>query len=128
MWVVEVLQHTTAPPAKGNPLTIVLRVTVDAAHSVATVSLLGAVAAGVGSSKATGLSERELDHWFHAEFRRAAGEAPGDDRPFTVGEALDAYLAWYARHRKALGATCSAIETHVRPALGAIEAAKRGSA
>jgi integrase len=62
--------------------------------------------------------------WFHAEARRAAGVAPGDAAPFTVGEALDAYLAWYARHRKALGATRSAIETHVRPALGAIEAAK----
>jgi integrase len=62
--------------------------------------------------------------WFHAEVRRAAGEVPGDDRPFTIAEALDAYLAWYARHRKAVDATRSAIETHVRPALGAIEAAK----
>jgi integrase len=62
--------------------------------------------------------------WFQAEVRRAAGEAPVDDRPFTVAEALDTYLAWYARHRKAVDATRSAIETHVRPALGAIEAAK----
>jgi integrase len=62
--------------------------------------------------------------WFHAEVRRAAGEMPGDDRPFTVAEAVDAYTAWYARHRKAVDATRSAIETHVRPALGAIEAAK----
>jgi hypothetical protein len=53
--------------------------------------------------------------WFHAEARRAAGEAPEDDRPFTIGEALDAYLAWYAQHRKALGATRSAIEAHIRP-------------
>ena len=38
--------------------------------------------------------------WFHAEVRRAAGEVP-DAGPFTVSEALDAYLEWYALHRKA---------------------------
>jgi hypothetical protein len=35
---------------------------VDDAHSVATVRLLGAVAAGVGSRKATGICGREFDH------------------------------------------------------------------
>lgn len=43
---------------------------------------------------------------------------------FTVGEALDAYLAWFCRHRKSEVATSSAIEAHIRPALGAIEAGK----
>jgi hypothetical protein len=43
---------------------------------------------------------------------------------FTVGEALDAYLAWFRRHRKSEVATSSAIEAHIRPALGAIEAGK----
>ena len=50
------------------------------------------------------------------------GETP--TRPFTVADALDAYLAWFARHRKALVATRSVIEAHIRPALGAIEAGK----
>jgi hypothetical protein len=61
--------------------------------------------------------------WFHAEVKRAAGEAP-EVGPFTVGEALDVYLAWYAKHRKGLVATQSATKAHIRPALGAIEAAK----
>jgi integrase len=61
--------------------------------------------------------------WFHAEIRRAVGEAP-DAGPFTVSLVLDAYLDWYALHRKALDATRSAIEAHIRPALGELEGAK----
>jgi hypothetical protein len=56
--------------------------------------------------------------------KRAAGEALEHDRRFTVGEALDVYLAWFRKHRKSAVATSSAIEAHIRPALGAIEAGK----
>ncbi|MCC2663520.1 MAG: integrase family protein [Geminicoccaceae bacterium] len=61
--------------------------------------------------------------WFHAEVRRAAGEAP-EAGPFTVSQVLDTYLKWYALHRKALVGTRSAIEAHIRPALGELEVVK----
>jgi integrase len=61
--------------------------------------------------------------WFHAEVRRAAGEVPDAD-PFTVSEALDHYLEWFGLHRKSLVATRSAIEAHIRLALGELEVAK----
>ena len=61
--------------------------------------------------------------WFHAEVRRAAGEAP-DAGPFKVSQVLDTYLEWYALHRKALVGTRSAIEAHIRPALGELEVIK----
>ena len=70
-----------------------------------------------------GEAQARAREWFHAAARRAAGEAP-DAGPFTVSEALDAYLDWFARHRKSLVATRSAIEAHIRPALGEVEAAK----
>lgn len=44
--------------------------------------------------------------------------------PFTVDDALDAYLAWYAKHRKAVAATRSAVEAHIRPVLGPVPVAK----
>ncbi len=70
-----------------------------------------------------GEAQARAREWFHAAARRAAGEAP-DAGPFTVSDALDAYLDWFGRHRKSLVATRSAIEAHIRPALGEIEAAK----
>ena len=38
--------------------------------------------------------------------------------PFTVAQALEGYLAWYATHRKALYATRRATEAHILPILG----------
>ncbi len=46
--------------------------------------------------------------WFHAEVRRAAGEVP-DAGPFTVAEALDAYLEWYRAAPQGAGRDPSAI-------------------
>ena len=65
--------------------------------------------------------------WFAQQENAATSPLQLDEtstRPFTVADALDAYLAWFARHRKALVATRSVIEAHIRPALGAIEAGK----
>jgi hypothetical protein len=56
------------------------------------------------------------------------GEASGwgapDAGPFTVDDALDAYLDWFGRHRKSLGATRSAVEAHIHPAFGEVEIAE----
>lgn len=49
------------------------------------------------------------------EFDRA-GDEPG--APYTVRQACDDYLAWFAVHRKSLGRTRQTIEAHVLPAFG----------
>ncbi len=59
--------------------------------------------------------------WFEEQERATAGQERPATSPFTVGNALDTYLAWYATHRKALSATRHVIETHIRPALGAVQ-------
>jgi hypothetical protein len=69
-----------------------------------------------------GQAQAGARQWFHAEARRAAGEAP-DAGPFTLAQALDAYLEWFGLHRKSLVATRSAVEAHIRPALGQLEVA-----
>jgi len=62
--------------------------------------------------------------WFEEQERKAAGQEGAWPGPFTVGDALDAYLAWYQTHRKALRNTEYVIETHIRPALGAVQVAQ----
>lgn len=38
--------------------------------------------------------------------------------PYTVAQALEDYVAWYATHRKALYATRRTTEVHILPSLG----------
>jgi integrase len=58
--------------------------------------------------------------WFIEQARRASGHEPLATGPYTVDQALDDYLAWYRRHRKALEATTTACSAHIRPALGSL--------
>ena len=60
--------------------------------------------------------------WFTEQARQAAGLGP--DKPYTVEEAIRAYLEWYATERKALMPTTKAAETHILPSLGEIEVEK----
>lgn len=48
----------------------------------------------------------------------AAVKAAGGRTGYTVNDALDDYLAWYAVHRKGLDQTRSAANAHLRPAWG----------
>lgn len=41
-----------------------------------------------------------------------------------MSDALDACMAWFRRHRKSVADTSRAIEAHIRPALGGVEASK----
>src|SRR6185312_2111926 len=45
-------------------------------------------------------------------------------KPYTVADACADYLAWYRDHRRAFGATKSALEVHILPELGRLEAGK----
>jgi integrase len=62
--------------------------------------------------------------WFTAEQRRAAGLEEVPAGPFSVRDAADAYLEWFAEHRKSHDATKGAIEAHILPGLGHVEVAK----
>ena len=59
--------------------------------------------------------------WFAG---KAAGGDAGDDGPYTVGKALDDYMAWFRRHKKSVRYTELTIEAQIRPALGSIALAK----
>src|SRR5262245_45590390 len=48
--------------------------------------------------------------WFSKEQRRAAGLEEVPTGPFSVRDAADAYLEWFAEHRKSHDATKRAIE------------------
>jgi hypothetical protein len=69
-------------------------------------------------------AQAKAREWFTVEQRRTAGleEVPGG--PFCVRDAADAYLEWFAEHRKSHNATQRAIEAHILPDLGSIELAK----
>ena len=62
--------------------------------------------------------------WFAEQARKAAGLEPLTAGPYTVGDALTDYLAWYKGHRKARGATRTAAEAHIRPSLGSTPIAR----
>lgn len=62
--------------------------------------------------------------WFADRMRAAAGLEPLGAGPYSVGSALDDYLAHYRRKGgKAAQATEAAIEAHIRPALGGLPVA-----
>ena len=68
-------------------------------------------------------AQRAAARWHDDRLRADLGVSdPG--RPYTVADACDDYLAWYREHRKSFAATESALELHVLPALGPLDAAK----
>jgi integrase len=68
--------------------------------------------------------ERARD-FFRRKAREAAGDMAPHDGPYTVQDALDAYLKAYERRGgKALYDTRRAAETHILPALGSIAVVK----
>lgn len=61
--------------------------------------------------------------WYEKRARQEAGEV-AEAAKITVADAMQAYLSWFATHKKGLAATRNAIEAHILPALGAVEVAK----
>jgi len=61
--------------------------------------------------------------WFAEQERREAGGHIPASR-YTVRDAVEDYLSWFAIHRRSLRNTRLAIEVHVLPTLGRVEVAK----
>jgi integrase len=74
-----------------------------------------------GQSRLTfGEAQAAARDWFARAERQAAEGMPRSSDQDTVGDVLDAYLEWFATHKKSLRDTAYTIETHIRPALGKI--------
>ena len=58
--------------------------------------------------------------WGQAQAKARDWRTPTAVGPYTVGDALRDYLAWYAVERKAVAATEAAVRAHIGPELGAI--------
>jgi integrase len=58
--------------------------------------------------------------------REQAGLEPEEKAagPYTVNDALDDYLKWFATHRRSLASTRTRIDAQMRPALGKVEVAR----
>jgi hypothetical protein len=68
-------------------------------------------------------AQRAAARWHDERLRAELGVSdPG--KPYTVADACADYLAWYREHRKAFAATKSALEVHILPELGRVEAAR----
>jgi integrase len=68
-------------------------------------------------------AQRAAARWHDKRLRADLGISdPG--RPYTVADACADYLAWYREHRRAFAATKSALEVHILPELGRLEASK----
>ena len=68
---------------------------------------------------------QEMARTFFARKARAvAGDMAPRDGPYTVADALDDYFKSYAKRGKAISATRSAANLHIRPSLGAIPVTK----
>ena len=68
-------------------------------------------------------AQRAAARW-HDERLRAELGVSDPSKPYTVADACADYLAWYREHRKALAATKSALELHILPELGRLDASK----
>ena len=73
-----------------------------------------------------GDAQRAAARWHDERLRTELG-VPDPSRPYTVADACADYLAWYREHRKAFAATKSALEVHILPALGRLDASKLSS-
>ncbi len=74
-------------------------------------------------------AQERAREWFAAKERELNADAEGAPvAACTVSDALDGYLQWFRLHRKSVADTTRAIEAHIRPALGTIEAAKLSTA
>jgi integrase len=68
-------------------------------------------------------AQRAAARWHDERLRAELGVSdPG--KPYIVADACADYLAWYREHRKAFAATKSALEVHILPQLGRVEAAR----
>jgi hypothetical protein len=68
-------------------------------------------------------AQRAAARWHDKRLRADLGISdPG--RPYTVADACADYLAWYREHRRAFTATKSALEVHILPELGRLDASK----
>jgi integrase len=68
-------------------------------------------------------AQRAAARWHDKRLRADLGISdPG--RPYTVADVCADYLAWYREHRRAFGATRSALEVHILPELGSLDASK----
>jgi integrase len=68
-------------------------------------------------------AQRAAARWHDKRLRADLGISdPG--RPYTVADACSDYLAWYREHRRAFSATKSALEVHILPELGRLDASK----
>jgi integrase len=72
-----------------------------------------------------GQAQEKARAWFAQKAREAAGDAAPHDGPYTVADALKAYLAAYERRGgKAVYTTRLAANTHILTALGGVPLAK----
>jgi integrase len=72
-------------------------------------------------------AQRAARTWRLREDRRDAGLDPDTGQkpkgePYTVGKALDDYLAWFDQHKRSVAATRASVEAHIRPSLGSLDA------
>ena len=63
-------------------------------------------------------AQKKAHDWFYRRQTQETGEKPVSADRLTVGDALDAYLAWYQANRKAYRDTKYNVDAHIRPALG----------
>src|SRR4051794_34963705 len=68
-------------------------------------------------------AQRAAARW-HDERLRAELGIPDPGKVYIVADACADYLAWYREHRKAWTATKSALELHILPELGRLDAGK----
>jgi integrase len=68
-------------------------------------------------------AQKKARDWFADQARRAHGLGCAAG-PYTVAMAMDDYLAAYRQQRKNAAAVTAAIDAHIRPELGHIDAAK----
>ena len=66
-------------------------------------------------------AQQKAHAWFVACQREAKGLHPDPNHEYTVKEAIDAYLAWYEKHRKSYADTKAYADAHIVPALGHIK-------
>jgi len=66
-------------------------------------------------------AQQKAADWFVQKLAEDRGAETPRRGAVTVGDALDAYLAWYKLHRKSYADTKQYVEAHIRPALGRTE-------
>jgi integrase len=62
--------------------------------------------------------------WFTQQARIADGLEATPSGPYTVGQAITDYLAWYRAHRKAIGLIEGKAKAHILPLLGEVQVAR----